>query len=79
MEHELRKFGCHIMEQLYKEYTDLVDEGCDPDDSAYNVLDNMNSIEMLAVIYATCTTSDAFASVIDEIAECVSNRNWAFQ
>ena len=82
MEYRLRKLGCRLMEELHKEWKEAVDAGGlggDPIDNSVDVLDGMNNIEMLAVIYATCTTSDAFEAVADEVADCVRNRDWAFQ
>ena len=82
MEYRLRKLGCRLMEELHKEWKEAVDAGGlggDPSDNSVDVLDGMNNIEMLAVIYATCTTSDAFEAVADEVADCVRNRDWAFQ
>lgn len=82
MEYKLRKLGCRLMEELHKEWKEAVDEGGpggEPIENSIAVLDGMNNMEMLAVIYATCTTSDAFKAVLDEVAECVRNRDWAFQ
>lgn len=82
MEYKLRKLGCRLMEELHKEWKEAVDAGGlggDPIVNSVDVLDGMSNIERLAVIYATCTTSDAFKAVADEVAECVRNRDWAFQ
>lgn len=82
MDYELRKYGNRIMHELHKEWKEAVDAGGlggDPVDNSVDVLDGMNNIELLAVMYVTGTADSAFDSVLDEVAECVRNRSWAFQ
>ena len=82
MEYELRELGNRLMNELHKEWKEAVDEGGlggDPIDNSIDVLDGMNNIERLAVLYVTATVGEAFESVMDEVAECVRTRNWAFQ
>lgn len=82
MDYELRKYGNRIMHELYREWKEAVDAGGlggDPIDNSVDVFDGMNNMELLAVMYVTGTASTAFSSVLDEVAECVRNRSWAFQ
>lgn len=82
MEYELRELGNRIMSELHKEWKEAVDDGGlggDPIDNSYDVLDGMNNIELLAVLYVTANVGEAFEAVTDDVAECVRNRTWAFQ
>ena len=82
MEHELRELGNRLMKEMFDEWKEAVDEGGvggDPQVNALDVLDGMNNVEMLAVMYVTATAGEAFASVMDEIAECVVENEWAWQ
>lgn len=82
MDYELRKLGNRVMQELHREYSDAVSDGgpgSDPVENSIDVLDGMNNVEMLAVMYATATVRDAFLNVADEVAECIRNHDWAFQ
>ena len=81
-EYELREYGKRLMEELYREYIEAVEDGgpgADPYDNSIDVLDGMNNVEVLAVMYVTATEGEAFESVREEIAECVRNHSWAWQ
>lgn len=82
MDYELRKYGNRIMHELYREWKEAVDDGGlggDPIDNSVDVLDGMNNMELLAVMYVTGTAGAAFDSVIDKVADCIRNRNWMFR
>lgn len=82
MDYELRKLGNRVMHELHREWKEAVDAGGlggDPIDNSVDVLDGMSNIELLAVMYVTATAGEAFQAVTDEVAECIRNRDWAFQ
>lgn len=79
MDYELRKYGNRIMHELHKEWLEELDkEGPDGNrvSKSMDVLDGMNNMELLAVMYVTGTAGAAFDSVIDKVADCIRNHNW---
>ena len=84
MDYELRKYGNRIMHELRKEWLESLEEdgsGGDRVDKSIAVLDGMNNMELLAVMYVTGTAGVAFNTdaVISKVADCIRNRNWMFR
>lgn len=71
MEHELRELGKRLMRQMHDEYES------DEELTVSEVMDGMNAIEQLAVLYVTGEVGEAFERVADEVGECiVTNQYW---
>lgn len=73
MEHELKELGKSLMKQMHEEYME--------DEELYvtDVMDGMNVIEQLAVMFVTGTAGEAFERVADEVGECVVDNQYWFK
>lgn len=73
MEYELRELGKRLMQLMHDEYMD--DEGRRVSD----VMDGMNNIEKLAVLYVTGEAGEAFDCVAEEVGECIKTNEYWFK
>ena len=67
MEHELLELGKRLIKQMAEEY-----RADNNGPNQYEVMDGMNNLECLAVIWAAGAVGTAFEAAADEIAACIT-------